>query len=36
MPKEDWDDPELAEGMADVAAELHAIGELADTKPRQS
>ena len=32
MPKEDWDDPELAERMADIAAELHAKGELADTK----
>jgi len=28
MPDEDWDDPELAERMADIAAELHAAGEL--------
>jgi hypothetical protein len=28
MPEADWQDPELAERMADVAAELHATGEL--------
>lgn len=28
MPDADWDDPELAERMADVAVELHATGEL--------
>jgi hypothetical protein len=28
MPEEDWDDPDLAERMADIAAELHATGEL--------
>jgi hypothetical protein len=32
LPEEDWQDPELSEAMADIAAELHAIGELADTK----
>jgi hypothetical protein len=38
LPEADWDDPELAERMADIAAELHAIGELADTakQPRTS
>ena len=29
MPEADWLDPELAEAMADVPAELHAAGELA-------
>jgi hypothetical protein len=28
MPEADWLDPELSEGMADIAAELHASGEL--------
>jgi hypothetical protein len=28
MPDADWDDPELAERMADIAVELHAAGEL--------
>lgn len=28
MPEADWQDPELAEAMADIAAELHAAGEL--------
>jgi hypothetical protein len=28
MSEEDWLDPELSEGMADIAAELHAAGEL--------
>lgn len=28
MPAEDWQDPELSEAMADIAAELHALGEL--------
>jgi hypothetical protein len=28
MPEEDWLDPELSERMADIAAELHAAGEL--------
>jgi hypothetical protein len=30
MPEADWDDPELVERMADIAAELHAAGELKD------
>jgi hypothetical protein len=28
MPEADWLDPELSERMADIAAELHAAGEL--------
>jgi hypothetical protein len=28
MPEMDWLDPELSERMADIAAELHAAGEL--------
>jgi hypothetical protein len=32
MPEADWQDPELAERMADIAAELHAAGELEDAK----
>ena len=28
MPEADWLDPELSERMADIAAELHALGEL--------
>lgn len=28
MPEEDWQDPELSERMADIAAELHVAGEL--------
>ncbi|HEY8680817.1 MAG TPA: hypothetical protein VIN01_07160 [Candidatus Dormibacteraeota bacterium] len=28
MPEADWQDPELAERMADIAAELHEAGEL--------
>jgi hypothetical protein len=32
MPEEDWLDPQLSERMADTAAELHSLGELADTK----
>ena len=28
MTEEDWLDPELSERMADIAAELHAAGEL--------
>jgi len=28
LPEEDWLDPELSERMADIAAELHAAGEL--------
>jgi hypothetical protein len=28
MPEADWLDPELAEQMANIAAELHAAGEL--------
>ena len=28
MPDADWDDPELAERMADIATELHAAAEL--------
>jgi hypothetical protein len=31
MPEADWLDPELAERMADIAAELHDAGELKDT-----
>jgi hypothetical protein len=32
MPEYDWLDPELSERMADIAEELHSLGELADTK----
>jgi hypothetical protein len=32
VPGADWDDPEVAEAMADIAAELHVKRELADTK----
>jgi hypothetical protein len=28
MPEDDWLDPELAERMADIAAELYDAGEL--------
>jgi hypothetical protein len=28
MPEADWRDPDLAERMADIAAELHDMGEL--------
>jgi hypothetical protein len=28
VPEEDWLDPQLSERMADIAAELHAAGEL--------
>jgi hypothetical protein len=30
LPEADWQDPELAERTADIAAELHAAGELGD------
>jgi hypothetical protein len=33
MPEAYWLDRELAERMADIAAELHAAGELKDTAP---
>jgi hypothetical protein len=32
MPEKDWLYPQLSERMADIAAELHSLGELADTK----